>query len=261
MSIFLERQQIRKRKTFAKRIKATERVLFSLAVVLGGVAAMYGLYLFVVSGPIFPVKKIVVDGNLTRIMKEEVETITGIGIGQKLFVVNVENAHERLKEYAWIREATVRRRLPNTIWIYVEEYEPEAIIINDNVPFYVDKEGVVFKKVEPGDPLEYKIISGVDSKDGSEQLKESLNLLFTYEESGFGKKFGISELHYDELIGYSIVTDNNPFQIVLGQDAFYDKIDFLSVCQGIVEHPGVGIKYILATSKERIAVGYHRDEI
>lgn len=264
MSVFLERQKVRKRKALAKRIRVAERILFSLAVIFGGVAALYGLYLLVFLGPIFSVKEVIIDGDLKHITKQEVVEVAKLGIGQNLFGANVSNGHDRLMSHPWVKHAAVRRRLPQTIWIYVEEHEPVAVVLNEGEAFYVNDQGVVFKVVDSEDPKDYQVISGV--KGSEEKLKEALDLLSLYEKSSFGQNWGIAEINFDKDFGFSIMTEKGPIEILLGHDAFSSQLDFLGRCRrvmsrrgGLARHTGVPggyIKYILANERKRITVGY-----
>lgn len=254
MSIFLERQKVRKRKALAKRIRVAERILLSLAVIFGGLAALYGLYLLVFLGPIFSVKDIIIEGDLNHVTELEVLEVAQVGSGQNLFGANVRLGHDRLMAHPWIKQAAVRRRLPHTIWIYVKEYKPAAIMLNNGEVFYVNEQGIVFKPVETNDHKDYLIISGIG--ESQQKLKKALNLISFYKKSQFGQTWGIAELNFNEDFGFSIMTENGTFEILLGHDAFGSQLDFLKRCEKVMGRQGGRIKYILANEGKRITVGY-----
>ena len=62
-SVFLERQTVRKRRDWTRRLRQVERGLISAALVLGGLALLYGFYLVVFTGSTFAVKRIIIDGE------------------------------------------------------------------------------------------------------------------------------------------------------------------------------------------------------
>lgn len=252
MSIFLERQKVRKRRAIAKGFKTAERILLSLAIVLVGVAMLYGIYLLVFLGPTFSIGEIVVEGNLVHLSTQKVVLESGVKDGETLFGINVMQVHKNLKENPWINQAAVRRRLPHTLWIYVEEYEPAAVIQKEGKLFLVDHEGAVFKEVEPSDSKAYPVITGVEG----EGLKDALTLLAQYGESSFGEAWGISELHRDDVKGYSVVTEKGPIEILLGQDAPALRLDLLGRLQGVIGRKGGRITYIIANEDRRVTVGY-----
>lgn len=252
MSIFLERQKVKKRRAIGRWFRVAERILFSVAVILGGVALLYGFYLLVFLGPTFQVREMNVEGRIVRTSVDRVIESSGVKKGENLFGVDVETIHENLRSNPWISHAAVRRRLPHTLWIYVEEYDPVAVLQTDDGLRFVDRDGTVFKKVEGSDPKSLPVISGV----AKERIGEALELLYLYEGSPFGRTWGISELHFDGLKGYSVVTEKGPVEILLGQDAYASRLDLLARWQGVIGRKGGRITYIIANEEKRITVGY-----
>lgn len=252
MSVFLERQKVRKRKAIAKSFRVAERILFSLVIVLGGLAILYGIYLLVFLGPAFSVREIIVEGKLVHSTLDGVARQSGIKEGENLFAVNVGGVHKNLKENSWISRAAVRRRLPHAVWIYIEEFDPAAVIEKDGVLKFVDHEAVVFKSVEPADPKTLPVITGVNE----DRMKEALELLSMYNDSSLGGAWGMSELHWDDARGYSIMTEKGPVEIFLGQDAIARRLDLLGRWLGIIGRHGGRITYIIANEDKRVTVGY-----
>lgn len=260
MSIFLERQKVRKRRAVARRLKTIERILFSVAVILGGVLALYGLYLLVFTGPIFTVKEIVIQGELSHTTNDQIILLTNIDKGENLFGAHVKESHERLTSHPWIREASVRRRLPHTVWIYVKEYMPVAVVLKGGQAFYVDGHGTVFKRMQAGEPRGLPVISGIenlkDDEDSRQKLMEALKFISIYKKSSFGQAWGISEFHVADGRGYLITTEKGPVQILLGDDAFEQRLAMLANFQEAISRQGGRIKYILADDIKQITVGY-----
>jgi cell division septal protein FtsQ len=260
MSIFLERQKVRKRRAIARRLKTMERILFSAAVILAGLLALYGIYVLVFMGPIFTVKEIIIEGDLSQTTKEQILFLTGISEGENLFSAHVKEAHDRLTSHPWIREASVRRRLPRAVWVFVREYVPAAVVVDNGQAFYTDWNGVVFKPVEPGEPRGLPVISGVenlkDSGESRQKLAEVLKYISMYRNSSFGQTWGISGFSVAGSGGCLITTEKGPIQIFLGGGAFEERLTMLENFQGAVSRRGGRIKYILADDLKRITVGY-----
>jgi len=253
MSIFLERQKVRKRRAWDKWIRLAERILFSVTVVLGGLAIVYGLYLLISFGPFFQISNVTVEGKLAHLSTEKVIDISQIKLGQNMFGVDVETLHKRLKENPWVNQTAVRRYLPHTLWIYVEEYVPVAIIQKEGRLYYVDHEGVIFKPLEPMDPKVFPVITGIDESG----LKNALSLLSVYLDSSFGQMWGVSELHIGDEGQISIVTENGPLEVMTIQDALASKLDLLGRWQGVMSRRGGRITYIIANDEKKITVGYN----
>ncbi|MFH1874283.1 MAG: FtsQ-type POTRA domain-containing protein [Pseudomonadota bacterium] len=257
---FLKTQNVKKKGIVARHFRAVERILFSLAVVFGGLALLYGLYLVIVFGPFFNVEKVIVAGELTHLNQSQVETLAKVSPGQKLFGVNVQKMHLNLKKHPWVKQATVRRRLPDTVWIYIEEYQPVAIFINKNKPYFVDEQGIAFKQIEAGESKNFEIISGLRNFENQQELqaelKQSLELISLYKKSKFSQILGIAELHYAKPYGFSIITEKGPIEIFLGNSFSQEKFQILDHYPGVIERAQEKIRYIFANNENRIAVGY-----
>lgn len=259
MSIFLERQKVRKRKAMTRWFRLVERVLLSVVIVFGGVLILYGFYLLVFLGSVFSIYEITVEGRLTHVTTEKVVELSHVKLGQSLFGIDVASIYDSVREFPWVNRVAVRRRLPHTLWMYIEEYVPAAIAQGTGGLSFVDQDGVIFKSVEPMDPKTFPVLSGIPADDPhAEQakLKEMLSLLKLYQNSSFGQQWGVSEIHLSDKGTYDIVTERGPVRVVLGQDAAA-RLSLLDRWQGVISRKGGRMKYILANDEKRLTVGYN----
>jgi cell division septal protein FtsQ len=112
---------------------------------------------FVYRNPTFAVRLIDLetDGVLPR---DQLRLWTGIKMGDNLFALDLQRVRRDLELNSLIRQASVERILPGTLWVRVSEREPVAQFvvwqINPNgegmmpVTFYVDGEGHLIKPAE-----------------------------------------------------------------------------------------------------------------
>ncbi|GBR50467.1 cell division protein FtsQ [Neokomagataea thailandica NBRC 106555] len=73
-----------------------------------------------------PVKHIVVNGRHI-ISQQTIETALGVKIGQPLFSFSVETARARVNALPLVEQATVVRRMPDTIIVNITERTPVAV--------------------------------------------------------------------------------------------------------------------------------------
>lgn len=262
MSVFLERQKVRRQKVMIHWAHLLEKGLLCIVVVFGGVAALYGLYLLVFMGPSFAISKVVVDGKLIHIDPQEIQDMADVGQGQNIFSVDVSLVHERVKSHPWVRQAAVRRRLPHTLVIYVWEYEPMVIVEMEGALNLADHDGVVFKKLGPEDPKLFPVITGVPAQEEKSVLKDCLAVLALWRSSSVGRSLGLSEIHYDSAKGFYLITEMGPVEIYLGRDISIPSLDMLTKIQPILEREGKGYqpkpaRYILADDQKKLTVGYN----
>jgi cell division protein FtsQ len=262
MDVFLKRQDVRRRRQWGRKLKQVERALLSMLVVVVGLAVLYGLYRLVFMGFAFGVKRIEVEGNWRMLEASEVARRSGIEAGDNLFWISVEDIHERLSEEPWIKGVAVRRRLPSTLCIYVEEYEPEAIVASNDF-YFVDEDGKIIKRVESGEGKDYPVMSGLSvTSDGrisdgdSERLTDMLAILRIFDTSLFGRNEGVAEINYDEVRGYSIVTRQNPMRILIGEGDAEGRIMQIGRMMKAITAGKPPIRYMIANENGRVIVRY-----
>jgi len=261
MSVFLQRQTVKRRRRWVVKLRQVERALLSMLIVLAGLAALYGLYRLVFLGPAFSLEKIVVDGNWKYLSAQEVADISGVQSGQNLFWLSVGEVYDRLHESPWVKEAAVRRRLPDTLYIYVEEYRPVAIVSSDGF-YYVDANATVVKKVEANDDKDMPLISGIPveggrlGEEGDLRIREMLAVIDAFERSNFGRRHGLAEVHFDELNGYSVFTRREPMQVLIGQSDFAGRMRKIDRMETAIAARQGRIQYMLTDEDGRIIVKY-----
>ena len=212
----------RKRRRLFRIVKKIQRISAVVLAWLAFAAILYGAYSVIVLKPYFKVANIEVKGDLTSLTSDNIIEQSGIRTGDHLLRIPVSQVQKKLVENPWIKEAAVHRKFPHMVWIYIKEYQPEAIIRGDGW-YYIDRNGVSFKKLTLNDERDFPIITGLEGEgfDGkndalSSKLVEFLNVKKIFENSRFGEIYGLSEIHYNRNRGVSIITMNDPMELRLG---------------------------------------------
>lgn len=63
--------------------------------------------------------------------------------GHNILKVNIKEIAERIKKHPWIKDVSVRRELPDTIFIDVSERTPAVYLNNKGKLYLTDEEGVI----------------------------------------------------------------------------------------------------------------------
>lgn len=136
-----KREQIRNLspKELKKRQARKYRVQYTSIVIL----LVFAIVLFLLS-PIFHVKNIEIEGN-SKVTSEEIKSLLQIGTETNIFKETTSNVNEKLKQNKYIEKADVRKILPSTLKITVEEREVEYLIEYANSYAYVDKNGNILE--------------------------------------------------------------------------------------------------------------------
>lgn len=98
----------------------------------------------------------------------------GMKQGEGIFTVSLDDIRHHLEQIDTVRHATVERRLPDRLFIDLQERQPVAIWQNQQTLRVVDADGVVLEKEAPAD---YKKLMVVVGEDAPKHLPELFQML------------------------------------------------------------------------------------
>ena len=126
-------------------------VFFSTLVVLVSLGAtlIYG-YRFITTTPALGLTEITVSGNM-RLTYGQVLEIAGLRVGQNILGVNVTRVEAALSQNPWTQFVTVRRELPDKLFISLVERQPSFWVRQDGALYFADAKGAVITRLSPGD--------------------------------------------------------------------------------------------------------------
>jgi cell division protein FtsQ len=118
---------------------------FIAVIVIGCLgAAAYIIY----NSRLFSVRRIEVTGN-QELTKTRVIELSGIGLGDNIFQVDLDAAKRRLTKNPWLDGATLSRQIPAIIRIRVRERAAAVALYRPEATYVLDKTGFVLEKEKP----------------------------------------------------------------------------------------------------------------
>jgi len=93
---------------------------------LAAVLMLYALIFVVVHLPIFPLREVRVEGELTHVNREQVKLIVARHLNGNFFTVDLEKARDAFRKLPWARNVSVRRRWPDKLEVVIEEHKELA---------------------------------------------------------------------------------------------------------------------------------------
>jgi cell division septal protein FtsQ len=165
-----------------------------------------------------------------------------------LFAIPVRREERAIARNPWVERVVVRRQFPDRVLVDVTERRPCAII-NLGSLYYVDRRGVVFKRLVRGDASDYPVVTGLRPADlstpeGRELLARALELQSLLErDPRFGPK-RISEIHVSRNDGVSVITTGDATTIRFGLDNFPLKMESLGKLLRHLEQQNVKVRSI-----------------
>lgn len=132
---------------------AVKGLMFFLvsALILGvlGTGLIY-VYRVTTTTPALGLTEISVTGNL-RLTYGQVLEIAGLRLGQNSLGVNVSRVEAALSQNPWVEFVTVRRELPDKLFITLVERHPSFWVRQDGQLYFADAKGEVITQLSPGD--------------------------------------------------------------------------------------------------------------
>lgn len=121
----------------------------------------------------FEVKNVMVVGRINAPAKE-ILNIVGINKGDPIFKFDPEYTREQLLKIDWIKKAHVERRLPDTIYIALDERKPLALWKNEESLVLIDDEG---NTLVPEDFKKFKHLLMVSGQGAPKAAPELIGIL------------------------------------------------------------------------------------
>ena len=177
----------------------------------------------------FRIQKIEITGCRAT-SSAELKELAGISYQLNMLTLDPVELKERLQKHPWVAKASIQRVWPDGLVVRVKENRPEALIVcgETNSFFYLNRKGQIFTAVMQGQELDFPVITGLDTIEGSSQKEEMLAdvLLFlklTKRNNPNLPVQNISEIHLTEdgeLIVYLV---KHPFPIYFGKGKISNK--------------------------------------
>jgi cell division protein FtsQ len=191
----------------SKKKKPKKRRLFFLVFILLILLAFY----IVFETDFFYIKEVLVDNN--KVLTDDyIKEKTDINKTHNIFLVEIENIKNNLEKETYIKNAEVKRKLPDKIIINIEERKGIISYDYNNKRYLLDFDGVVLKEIENEENL-FKVSSEIKSR---VKIGTKIN-------------FQESNLKFDEILNISrYIYENNKnlnCNILLKNDNIYCIID------------------------------------
>ena len=231
-----------KRKHLRRQRKLKALMLLIALAVLGGVIGRS-----ILTSPYFEIKVIRVEGT-NRLPQAQILKWANIPSGQSIFQVNLRRIAQRISSNLLIKRAEVKRILPSTVLIRIEERMPFVYLSQKNSLYEVDDEGVILGKGKKISDLPMIVGSGWSSR--PEKIKLAVRILHTAEELGLS----FSKIEMNNKGAMVGCLKNGPM-IYLGERPHLAYLSYLPLVLAARGRKGRDIKYVDIRFRDQIVVG------
>lgn len=189
-----------------------------LLALCGGAVVLGRFYLL--HSPRFAVAQVEISPT-RHVNTERLRALAGVSLGQNLISLSTKEVAERLRKEPWLRHIHVEKRLPATVRIVVQEFEPAALAALDSL-YMITADGEVFRRARPSDYVgSLPILTGVgraayllDREWAQSELRRGLHALSLYQQ--YEGRPVVREVHVDQITGITFATASGA-TIRLGQ--------------------------------------------
>lgn len=241
------------------------RVALVIALAAALPLGIYEGYHALLRSDYFVVSEIAVEGH-ERLSRAEVLEIAGLDHPRNILDLDARRVAARLEASPWIQVAEVDKELPRSITIRVAERESAGWLYWEEL-FRVDTAGRIICAGRPAE-VDGPIITGIepvssrmDGGRSAERVLTALRLARLFEAMGLTDFDDLAEIHYDELLGFALLTRRHGMEIRLGSDRFEERLARLKEVLNTISSDGLGGRYVLLDGEgalTRVAVGPSR---
>jgi cell division protein FtsQ len=226
------------------------------AVVIGGFVA-HRVFTEFLGLQMFEVRRIVVHGNHRLSNGEVVSLLNGLR-GESILAVNLEDWRRGVMNSPWVADASLRRTLPSTVDVTVQERAPLGIGRINGSLYLVDERGTVIDEYGPNyADLDLPIIDGLSSAPGEinpdlsraalvRRLMESLRVR--------NMSARVSQIDVSDARNAVVLLDGDPTSIRLGNERFVERLQAYFDLAPALREQVPNIDYVDLRFDERVYV-------
>ena len=206
----------------------------------------------------FHVTTIDVRGN-QRLSTGEVRALMDGLVGRSILAVNLDEWRRALLNSPWVRDASLRKKLPATIDVVILERTPLGIGRINGLLYLVDDRGAVIDEYGPNyADFDLPIIDGLSSAPGQEQSDGyrallARRLLDALRARNMADQ--ISEIDVRDARNAVVLLEGDPTLIRLGSERFAERLQSYHELAPALREQVPAIDYVDLRFDERVYVG------
>jgi cell division protein FtsQ len=181
------------------------------------------------SGEAFEVRDIRSLGT-RRLSDGEIDALLHGLIGRNIVTTDLEEWRARLLSSPWVREASLRRALPDTIEVRIVERSPMAVAHAGDTLWLIDEQGAVVDEFGPRyGTLDLPIVEGLMGRDARQagqpdQARVALisGTLQSLRDAGLLGR--VSQIDVGNLRNVTILLNDDPVLLQVGHEKFAERV-------------------------------------
>jgi cell division protein FtsQ len=199
---------------------------------------------------LFPIRNIIFYGN-KNLTEDELKLLTGIRKNESLITVSEKKVCEKLLKSPWIRSVSVRKELPDTLAIVVEEVTPFALLEMNNRLFIINEKGDLLEELKD-DPIPFLPVIRANPYNRDENFSEALNLAKSMNDLGFSSERNQIEIIVSRPQELTAVIDGTIVKV--GSGDYKKKLERLLELENEIKRRNIPVDFIDLRFENRVVV-------
>jgi cell division septal protein FtsQ len=180
--------------------------------------------------------------------------------GASLLAIRPGQVERALMAHPWIAKAEVSRKWPQNLHLTIQERDPVALVQFGEELLYMDRQGMIFKPLSPGDPHNFPVITGLTPEqfrhpagDLPLVVTQAFQLMDELKKTPAPLNLeNISEIHVDLERGFTLYANGVGVGLDLGLQEYPEKLQKFAQLWPVLVQKG------LMTKVGRINLNYPR---
>ena len=236
--------------------------LFGLLTLAGLCLGLVVLYHQLLTSSLFCIKdinNIEIEGA-KRLSRSLLLEQAKVGPGASLLAIRPGQVERALMAHPWIAKAEVSRQWPHSLHLKIQERDPVALVQFGEELLYMDRQGMIFKPLSPGDPHNFPVITGLTPEqfrhpagDLPEVVTQAFQLMDVLKANQPPLNLeNISEIHVDLERGFTLYANGVGVALDVGLQEYSEKLQKFAQLWPVLVQKG------LLTKVNRINLNYPR---
>jgi cell division septal protein FtsQ len=153
--------------------------------------------------------------------------------GVSLLAIRPGQVERALMTHPWIAKAEVSRKWPHSLHLQIQERDPVALVQFGEDLLYMDRQGMIFKPLSPGDPHNFPVITGLTPEqfrhaagDLPQVVAQAFQLMDMLKKTPPPLNLeNISEIHVDLERGFTLYANGVGIALDLGFQEYPEKLE------------------------------------
>jgi cell division protein FtsQ len=200
--------------------------------------------------PAFTLRKVVFTGN-AHLSDDELRNMAGLREGENLLSLSCRGIYGKLIVSPWIRKVSIRKELPDRLYIRVEESRPFALLDMNGRLFLMDDRGSLLEELRNGSVPFLPVITG-DPYRERDAFGEAVKLVGAMKTTGV-----ISRKEHIEIIAHKpeeMAANLDGLVVKVGAGDYEGKLARLDDLEEQIRDRNIPVDYIDLRFANRVVV-------